>query len=156
MSQHGSQSGFIDELIDLLVSQPFRTEEGDIGEFLHDESINPFDLDAFLASTKGSSIPSEGSPQVPFVDRLPKESPFSVPQFLANEQTLAMGNEIVLNSLLQQMDLPSASAGVSRGKHVFPDIDIGEFFGDSGLISKDDLFLGSEQDSIDLLIGRDI
>lgn len=144
MAEHGNEigeRGFVDELVDMLVANPFRSEEDDIGEFLRDEET-PFNVGAFIDTLGRETISSEPRVTGDFTERLPKGSEFSMAQFFAEAETTNIGDDIVLSSILKQLNLPSASMQTSSGAHVFPGIDIVDFVDPTMSISRLDLAHG--------------
>ncbi len=139
MAERGNDSGFVDELVDMLVNQPFRTEETDIGEPRADVNI-PFNLNAFINTPGRETRASEEQLRGDFAERLPTgDNEFSFAQLFANEATTDIGNEIVLSSILKQLNLPSMTMKQTEGKHAFSGIDILDFFGNADIVSETDL-----------------
>lgn len=143
LAQHGNDRGFVDELVELLVNQPYRLPENDVGEFQRDAGT-PFDLTAFINTPGRETRESEEQIEGDFTTRLPRpNNVFSLAQHFANEETTNIGNDIVLSSILEQLNLPSASAGFSDGESNFAEIDIIEFVDPGMGISKTDIQVGN-------------
>jgi len=108
----------VDELIDMLVGQPFRSESGDIGEFLGDDAT-PFNLRAYLTQFRPTVKSEAPFPEEDFTDRVSKrfiDAGVGNREMAAvHERTLDMGNEIVGSSILKQLNsLPSGTARDTR------------------------------------------
>ncbi len=135
----GKDDGSLVELIDML------------NENMADRSIPVEDIDDFISrhvpDPNQLSIPSEPFDRRDFSQKLPKASPFSMGQFTANSETLSMGADIVLGSILEQLNLPSTAHATTMGTFTSRELDIADFFDSfDPPVQSEDLMMGRNRD----------